>query len=282
MKGKTRKIARIMIVVLLIGLLAMLPPAYAEEAAPGQDEERPSEEIVFNEYGASVYRVLNSGMLWKLRDCLVYVPGETNAETKFLVHFAGGCGGWYLRKDYVERYLNSYEPNAVMIFFCSSLLDGRRTLHSRVFDIWETVSDLVASAPQDIAISGSSMGGYSALYVAANLMRDYGVRTEKVLIYDMGYGWKYTDAMISKEEAEPMMEANTVVYAFSKKDNIYRYRESRAWLDYGIRTIEVACVNHDHDGITSLAFRNGTFSWAIGEREELDPDQYTLFEAKLE
>ena len=163
-----------------------------------------------------------------------------------------------------------------MIFYKASFVNNRRHLHERTVDILKAVSAQTGWAPQDISVTGSSNGGYSALYLAALIMKDFNIRAENVLILDMGNLWCYTELLISKEEAAPMIDANTTVYAFSKVNNIYGTAPSRSWLTYGVHTMEVACVNWDHDGITKMALRNGTLSWAIGEQDELDPDWYTI------
>ena len=224
---------------------------------------------------------METGKFWMLENCFVYIPNSLNAETRCMIFCAGGYDGWMLRQDYVQRYLKKMTPNAVMIFYKASFAYKRKELHENAVEILESVSAKYNWAPQDVVITGSSNGGYSALYVAANLMRDYMIRTEKVLILDMGFQWMETGLLIKEEEASPMLEAGTVVYAFSKHDNIYKTEGSRKWLSYGVETIEVMCKNYDHDAITKQAISNGTLSWAIGEREELDPELYTLRPAVL-
>lgn len=224
---------------------------------------------------------MEAGKLWMLDNCFVYIPNSINADTRCMVFFAGGYDGWMLRQDYVQRYLKNMTPNAVMIFYKASFAYRRKELHVNTVEILKSISAKYRWAPQDVVITGSSNGGYSALYVAANLMRDYKIRADKVLILDMGFQWMETGLLIKEAEASPMLEAGTVVYAFSKHDNIYKTEGSRKWLSYGVETIEVVCKNYDHDAITKQAISNGTLSWAIGEREDLDSEIYTLRPAIL-
>ena len=233
---------------------------------------------VFTAKDSSVYDAMEKGTYWKMRDCFVYVPKEADANTKFLVYFAGGSGGWILRQDYPQTYLKQFQPNAVMVFYKSGFIYDRLTLHDRTVEIWKAASDELGVAPQDVVVAGSSNGGYTALTVAANLVRDYNIRVDKVLILDMGNLWMKSDVMLSKEDAQPMVKDGTTVYAFSKKDNIYKTSGSLQWLSYGVNTKEVCCPNWDHDGISKMALRNSTFSWAIGERSELEPEWYTVRE----
>lgn len=249
-----------------------------KEKAEEKQEEKQGEKI-FRE-NATVYDTgIENGTLWKLGDCLVFFPNRIDEDTQYLVHFAGSYSGWILRPDHVKTFLREYRPNAVMIFFSASYCDGRRTLADRIETIWTQIQDNYDIHPDHIAISGSSNGGYSALYAAAFLMRDYGVRTDKVLILDMGNLWGFEELLITKEEAQPLIETGTKVYAFSKRNNIYRTASSRKWLGYGVETYEVACVHWDHERITSMALRNGTLSWAIGERDALDSEIYEIIPA---
>lgn len=232
---------------------------------------------VFTESTTSVYDdKMPKGTYWKMKDCFVYTPKKADANTKFLVYFAGGSGGWILRQDYPQSYLKENSPNAVMVFYKSGFIYDMKTLHNRTVDIWKAASAQLGVAPQDVVVAGSSNGGYTALTVAANLTKDYDIRVDRVLILDMGNLWMKEGCLLSREEAQPMIDGGTTVYAFSKEDNIYQTTGSRQWLTYGVDTKEVCCLNWDHDRITKMALTNKTFSWAIRELDELDSYWYTV------
>lgn len=227
---------------------------------------------------ATLYKALDKGNFYKLSDCFVYIPSKVDASTRYLVHFAGGVSGWMLRQDYAQNYLAEYEPNGIMIFYKESWVphvhDGAAA--DRTAELMGALTAKTGVAPQDIAISGSSNGGYSTLYLAVDLFTKYHIVTKRIMILDMGLCWGKPGCLITEEEALPMKQMDTVVYHFGRDGEATTMPGAVQFASYGIKFVDVWCKGEGHDQITKDAFRTGAFSCLIGPMSKLDKDWYTM------
>ena len=233
------------------------------------DAERPLET-------AKVWKEFPEGTVYELREAFVYIPKEVNEGTRYLVYYAGGSGGWELRQNYAIGYCEKFSPNAVCVFMKSSGLADIQYYSAVTGEILRSMAAETGINPYRIVILSSSNGGYMTFYGATYLYNQYGIITDKICSLDMGLNWGKAGALISEEEAQPLVAMQTKVYAFEQHDEIWGYKGAQQFASYGVPLIEVACVNADHERMTKIAFRNGTFSWAIGQIPDLDPFEYRI------
>ena len=220
-----------------------------------------------------------AGNLYKLRECFVYIPLQTNKDTRICVHYAGGNGAYILRWDYVEGFCDVYTPTNIYIWYKGSCLDTMESSYARTVTLLQDISDITGAPLDNIVYTGSSNGGYTALKTAARLYLDYGITADKVCTLDMGLNWGLTIILPTAEEYEALEEMQTEVYAFEQHDEIYRYFGARTILRSGIPVYEVICKNNGHEAITAYAFHMGVFAWLTGEKASLDRDEYTIRDA---
>lgn len=220
------------------------------------------------------------GTLFELDDCLLFIPDHINEDTKYLIYFPGGLEPWTIRHDLAEEYLSKYEPNCICLFFKESFVNNIDQAKWRAGAILRGVSKETGVAPQKIAILASSNGGYTALWVATDLFDSCYILTDKIVILDMGMSWS-KDVLIDADSSISLVEAGTKVYHFGRGHELYRNAGSIKFAGYDVPLINVMCQHGGHDAITEKAFRNGTFSWAIGEKEFLDPNEYELENANF-
>lgn len=235
------------------------------------DDAKPFNEI------AQVYKEFDSGTMYKTNSQFVYIPKHPDANTRYCVHFAGGTGGWILRQDYAEGFVKAYTPNSVFIWHKGSEYYAMDTVGHSVGELLRSICKEIGIAPQNIAVTAASNGGYTTFYCAAELYTEYHIVTDKILSLDMGNNWGNTHVLISETDAQPLVQMQTKVYAFGRHDEIYRLFGAKQFAAYGVPLLEVQCKNGDHERINRIAFRNGTFAWAVGEQEELDPEEYKVF-----
>ncbi|MBR0161006.1 MAG: hypothetical protein IJQ02_06995 [Oscillospiraceae bacterium] len=224
--------------------------------------------------GAIIHSELPGGTFYRLTDCFIYLPDHVDSETKYLVHFGGGTGGWVLRQDFPELWLQNEEPNVIAIFYKSAMFYTIKGIGEETLTILKSLSTMTGIAPPVLVITGSSNGSYSTFKLAAQLYEQASILTDKILTLDTGYDWDNTDMLATEEEAASIVEMDTVVYAFEKKTGAINARGAQKLRDYGIKMVNVACVHASHDQITKYAFRRAAFSWALGQAE-LDLEEYT-------
>ena len=222
------------------------------------------------------YKTLEDGTMYQCSDCFVYIPTVCSKDTSCCVHFAGGTGGWLLRQDYAMRYINEYDPNAIFIWYKNSGLYERDTRVQRTAELIHSLETQTGTDLDEIVITSSSNGGYTALYAASHLESEYGIETEKVVILDMGNVWAKTEFIVSKDEAKEMIDMGTVVYHFGRKGETFTMKGAQQFGSYGVPLVEVVCIGAGHDQITNDAFSFGVFSWAIDDPSvPLRDDWYT-------
>jgi hypothetical protein len=223
-----------------------------------------------------VYKESDIGKMGEITDAFVYFPNEVNEGTRYLVYYAGGGGGWLLRQDYAWNYCNKFEPNAICVFFKASGLGNIGQMQERTGIILKSAAYLTGVHPYKVTIISSSNGGYMTFYAAVYLYNTFSIVTDKICSLDMGLNWSKLDVLISEDEAQPLVTMQTQVYAFGRHDEIWSLLGAKQFEGYGVPLYEVACVNGDHERMTKIAFRNGTFSWAIGQIRDLDPWEYKI------
>ena len=222
-----------------------------------------------------VYKTLDLGTMYQYYDCFVYVPAETDENTACCVHFAGGSGGWLLRQDYAVRYIQQYAPNSIFIWYKNSGIYEMAARVERTVSLLSSLEEQTGLDFGTVTITASSNGGYTSLYAASHLKSDYEIATDRVIILDMGNVWGKSEFLISKEEAEVLIDMNTTVYHFGRKGETFKMPGAKTFGSYGVPLVEVACKGEGHDQITSDAFTFGVFSWAIDDGSELNADWYS-------
>ena len=226
--------------------------------------------------GAVLYSETDSGKFYKLTDSFIYIPNNCSASTHYLVYFAGGCGGWILRQDWAWTYILNYDPNCIAIFYKDSGVYCPHEKSSRTEELLKGLASLTKEAPQDITVVGSSNGGYTTFYLAADLYNDCAIVTKNILILDMGLQWGKEGVLISESDAGPLLKMGTTVYHFGRSGEVFKMPGAKQFASYGVKLVEVVCKGAGHDQITSDAFRTGALSWAIGESTPLDQDWYKM------
>lgn len=216
------------------------------------------------------------GKLYFYEPAFVYIPNEIDTETKFLAYFAGGMGEPMLFKDSVYEYIWEYAPNAVMVFYEISGIKNIPYASQRMIQIVNQAAAECGIGVKELVVGGSSNGCYTALHTAASFYEDDCVAPKAVITLDTGADWA-SPMNLNTHERALLAEAGTKFYLFEQPDTVDEISAIEQLVDSGIDVTAVYCTNDDHDEITVLAFTKGVFSWAMGEYEELDRTEYTLY-----
>ena len=223
------------------------------------------------------------GDLYYYTPSYIYVPSEINAQTKFMIYYPGGRGEGdpMLFEDIMYEYLWNYAPNAVVIF----------RENSGVTDIGYSTGSVIALANQvaaecgigihDLVIAGSSNGCYTALHAAAAFYTDNYIAAQAVITLDTGVDWADASLNMYSSERESTARAGTKFYLFEQYGDGLNIDAIYDLVASGNDVTAVYCSTDGHNEITQLAFIKGVFSWAMGEYEELDADEYRLYPLKL-
>ncbi|MBR4474626.1 MAG: hypothetical protein IKS55_13435 [Oscillospiraceae bacterium] len=245
----------------------------AEESASNENktEFNPREE-------RSVLNKLKKGIIWNYKDCIVYIPFECNEDTTCTVYYGGGGnGGWVLRNDLTYMYIRDDTPNILSVWYKNSALFDMQGRVEHTAQILKELGEETGVDTSTIAITSSSNGCYTAIYAASHLISDYGITVKTVVLLDMGEDWNKTQFIITEEEAQPLIDMETTVYHFGRKnDDILSHPGAKQFSDYGVRLISVTSIDKGHDKISAHAYTYGVFSWAGGETEKLKKDYYTF------
>ena len=258
---------RLLGVLLALLLLPGTPCAAADEEQSGE-RDYIREDLVEKEFSAGRTYVEHMGLL--------YVPDQCDEDTRFCLYFAGGGGTedlLYYRGVYY--YLETYQPNAVILFFYGSGFSqkdescrlGARVLLHAAEELGLTLEELVTL--------GSSNGAYTALRAAAILYDEYQIPVRRVLILAAGMEWEYpVSEMLSDEQCALVAKERTLICLFEREKRDLRVPAILRMVKRGVHVALMACDNWDHNQISVNAYKNGLFSWAMGEYPRLDPEQY--------
>ncbi|MCR5137428.1 MAG: hypothetical protein K6C12_10055 [Oscillospiraceae bacterium] len=261
---------------LALGILPLLAILFLCGAGIPENPEK--EENPLPEDGR-VYSDLGQGTFCLIRDAFVYIPEHCDDNTGYLLHYAGGTGGlddWVLQQQYPEYYLREYRPNAVCVFFKGSGLRDIPAACERTGELLAELGELTGVRPEKIAVSAASNGGYTALHAACRLYTDYGIRTDRILLLDMGDSWSKEELLITGEEAAPLLEMGTTVYALGAEGDAFTLPGAQKFASSGVPLIEVVSRKRNHDEMTVEAFQEGVLSFLLGESARLNEKRYTL------
>lgn len=230
----------------------------------------------------SLFQELKNGNMYSSEDSFLYIPFNVDEDTKTLVYYAGHYDTNVFQHAECIRYLETYNPNAVSLWFTYSGISTIDKREKRTSDLLTEIWGEENIKGSSILVVGSSNGGYVALAAAAYLKSELDVNTAMIVILDMGEGWGLFDWYFSQEDADKLLEMGTVVYHFGRNGGVRKAEGGKKFLSYGIPTAEVKCKNGDHDAITKYAFRNGLFSWMLNDGTKLNPDAYKIMYSSFE
>ena len=216
------------------------------------------------------------GKLYYYYPAYVYVPNEIDENTKFLAYFAGGRGEPMLFIDSVYEYIWGHAPNAVMVFYENS---GVRNISYACRQMMQIINQAAAECGlgiQELVIGGSSNGCYTALHAAVAFYENEFIAPKAVITLDTGAEWS-SSLNLNTHERAVLAEAGTKLYLFEQPYIGIWVSAIENLVDSGNDVTAVYCANDGHDEMTILAFSKGVFSWALGEYEELDKAEYTLY-----
>lgn len=216
------------------------------------------------------------GAMYIYKRIFIYVPEGVTTETKFVSYFAGGTGEPMLYVDGLFRYIRGYWPDAVLLFYENSGTKDIPRSCRLMMEVANQVAEELGICVHDLVVAGSSNGCYTALHATASYYADYNVAPTCLLTLDTGEEWEAEGMELSREEREQIAQSGAVLYLFEQPwtgldvPAIYDLAAS------GCKVVAVHCYHTGHDMISRLAYSKGLFSWALGEYEELDPEEYTL------
>lgn len=247
-----------------------LSPDTILERKEGEPSPAPSGRLK----GSDVYARLENGIFYQRKDSFLYVPEYIDDETQILVYFGGGTSGWALPQVYVQQYLTAYKPNAVMLFFKSSEVYDIPGVCDRTLGYLEDLSRQYIIPLENVKLAGHGNGGYTALHLAGMLGIQADASVDQIVILDM-MGWNYPRALLSEEEAQPILDMGTTVYHFGRKGEVFKVEGAQQFAGYGIPFVEVSCKGQGHDMIERDAMSFGVLSWMLGETD-LNADWYEM------
>ncbi len=216
------------------------------------------------------------GKMYYYHPVYVYVPNERSADTGFMVYFAGGNGEYMLYIDDVYDYLWNYAPDAVIVFYENSGLPDLDGACRNSIRIANQAAAECGIGIHDLVIGGSSNGCYTALRAAAAFYTDNAVAAKAVLTLDTGQDWASTSLSFPAWQREETAEAGIPFYLFEQAWEGANVEGIRDLIASGNSVTAVYCAHDEHNEITTLAFQNGVFSWALGETAELQSSEYSL------
>ncbi len=250
---------------------------YCQDRLDGNDMKEP-EGILSWKY---LYKDVNHegvkrGAMYIYKRVFVYVPENVSEDTKFISYFAGGTGEPLLYVDGLFQYIRKYWPNAILLFDENSGTPDIPGACKMMMEIANQVAAELGICVHDLVVAGSSNGCYTALHATAAYYALYNVAPTCLLTLDTGQEWEAPGLGLSPEEISQMAESGAVLYLFEQP---WTGLDVPAIYDLaagGCKVVAVQCFHTDHDMISRLAYSEGVFSWAIGEYDTLNQNEYTL------
>ena len=217
---------------------------------------------------ASVRDTYEYGTVYEDDFALVYIPNKLTDKITFGFFFPGNNYGHTLPDDNVSEVCDIYKPLSVYVFSkesCLATLNKEDGVLWRCGEIIKEVCKDFNATPKKAGVVGYSNGGYTALHVAAYLIDEFHIDVPRVVILDMGQQWGKMEFLISEEDAQPMINAGTNVYHFTRHGETGNIRGSRQFASYGVPLYEIACVRGSHQDILSNGLYLGVIFWAVGD-----------------
>ena len=257
-----------------VNLLALLVTAPWVKAADG--ESAPEDETCRYLQENLKHKEFPGGWTYLESVGLLYVPNECNEQTRCCLYYAGGGGDEdYLYYRGVYYYLETYQPNALILFFYGSGFSHKDEVCRQGAEVLLDVAQARGITLHDMITVGSSNGAYAALRASAILYMEYDIPVRRVLILAAGMDWEYpVSELLSDEQCEAVRQARTQICLFERKDVDLRVPAIRRMVHRGVHVTLMACTDWDHNQISVDAYKNGLFSWGFEEYPRLDPAQY--------
>ena len=134
----------------------------------------------------------------------------------------------------------------------------------------------------DVITVGSSCGAFTALRAGCQLYSLGGIKVSKILTMDTGIDWEDItgNENLSIEECELLAKNGTELYLFEQPEVGMEIGPIANLVSSGNDVTMVYCKNRGHDTISINMYRKDVFGWALGEFDELDPDEYSCVKLK--
>lgn len=222
----------------------------------------------------------DGGNLYFYESVFVYVPNQIKSDTEFLIYFAGGNVDFYLDIDSVYEFCRKYSPNAVCIFRINSgMSEMEEDAVGKMIAVAERLAAECGLVIHEPSIVGTSNGAYMAMHAAVRFYLEDYVQAKNLMTLDTGYNWELEEHLLSKEERELTAALGIKFYLFEQNETA---PEIDAIWDLVYSGNDVTALyghTNDHDEITADAFKDGLFSWLLGEKDHLD-ERYILVPMK--
>lgn len=226
---------------------------------------------------------LPDGKLYSCNLGAIYIPDECTADTKALIYFPGGDGQVMLNFEAMQRYLENFSPDAVMLFHYASGYREMANYCEQSLDIMESIAIECGISLHNMCITASSNGTFTAFKVILYFYENGYITTETAFMLDPGLDWEQPeDYLLDAEQCKLLSEIGTKLFLFEQGGVGLNRAPIKLMVEQGVDVSMVECANDDHERITSDAFRRGLFSWAMGEYAELNPEEYTLIKLEPE
>lgn len=226
--------------------------------------------------GKHFYTDRTDGKVYHYNGAFFYIPKEIKVDTPFLIYFAGGDGQYFLDLDGVLTYLNRFCPKAVCLFTETSGYPEMEEEARKVLWMAEQVAAECGIAVCDPVMIGASNGAYTAMHAVPIFYEEGCLAVKALLTIDTGMSWKYDDRLMSWEEMETAARTGVRFVLFEQRGTGLNVAPIYDLVDSGNDVTAVYCRNADHDHMNRAVFDQGIISWALGELEQLDQEEYEI------
>lgn len=271
MKNAKKTIALMLSLLLILTCLPMSAWAAEDTAETTTDDKEPLLDIYAHCYGATE---LEKGTFYHCPNHAFYIPAHIDETTKSVIYYPGGCGEPMLRVSLALQYVTDFAPNAIVVFMKHSGYDNIPKKAEESWQVLETICREYGTEIRGLVLAAPSNGGYTALKAIAYLYDEHQIRTETLLVLDMGLNFLIADKLPTEEECRTITEVGTEIYFFDQR-YIDRRNPQLMYLEsLGLNYHLVYCTRDEHIQIARDGFSEGVISWALGEQEEIDPENY--------
>ena len=220
---------------------------------------------------------LGSGTLYWHRIGLVYVPNDAGPETTAMIFFPGGYDQ-SLANGYMTDYLYGYYgelPNALMVFCYANGYGSFDIKAEDAYNVLEQAAMENNIFLHDIALIGASNGAYTAAHAAVWLYENQGIAVKNVVTLDAGQHWESFMPVLSTEECDTMAKTGTA-FTLVEGDGVGMNKLAIQTMVAHRMDVTIAHVrDYGHYSIIYDAMKYGIFSWAMGEGDRPEHDNYT-------
>lgn len=227
---------------------------------------------------ATIRKEYEKGIVYENNFAIVYIPNVVSPSTNFGFLFPGNNYG-YTAPDYYIEFVSEYHPGPSVFIYAKesglATLDKEDGVKYQCGKILKELSKDLGITPAQVGVLGYSNGGYTALHVGAYLIDEFNLNVPKVTILDMGQAWRKREFLVTAEQAQPMVNAGTKVYHFTRPGETAANNRVQEFLDCGIQLYEVPCkVGGSHADILYYAFASNAIFWAVGDYHNPSPQIY--------